>query len=136
MYVWRLEHIDSGKGPFEHCEKQSSLIYIKSDMADLMSPSVEFDFHSTFSNAVYGWGDIDSVVNMITHPEELDTLGFKVKCYSANVLFHSILDKQVIFDLSKSILRSTYSCVGFLNYVKTICENSILNREVNSHGCS
>lgn len=130
MYVWRLENEDSKKGPFEHSDEQHAVKKIK-DMPDVMPFHCESNFYTAYPDAVWGWSDVMAMFRMLKDPVALDELGFRVCCYSAGVLYMSTVDDQVVFALSSSILRSTNTCVGFVDFINTVYNRSLFKSEKN-----
>lgn len=94
-------------------------------MPDVMPFHCERDFYSSYPDAVWGWSNAMSMFRMLKDPDGLDELGFCVRCYSAHIAYMSIIDEQVVFILSKSILRSTDTCVGFMDFIDTIYKHSL-----------
>ncbi len=128
MHIWRLEHITTKRGPFEHVVSpdfkkaqrlaakpaKDPVLYIRW-MRDVITADEENIFNR-HPEAVFGWSSIEEMKNMIKEPDPLDEMSFRVALYEAEPIFHSIIDAQVVFNpLTQP--KQVYTCKEFMRIV-------------------
>lgn len=104
LKIFRIEHSESGKGPFSHqCERNrfasDAMVYMTEPQD--MSPNIDRrGFHYAFDSMEHCMGAIQSVVL-------LREMGFNISVYESHE--HVVLpDGQVAFTKSKAIRLETY----------------------------
>lgn len=95
--VYRLEHFETGLGPFEHIEpsgEKNQVLIVKNAinteagrfMPDLENDTVKKIFKQ-FPNAIFGWNTIEKYLTMIKDQSIVDQYGFGLMNYEVEPLY-------------------------------------------------
>lgn len=99
--VFRIENINSGLGPFQHAGQIFDVLHYGIDSSTRFMTDIDHIPEVTSlitKNAVFGFKNIDSLLNIIRDEKVLKKYGFKLAVYfDVNEYFHNKKDDQVCF---------------------------------------